>query len=154
MRYIPNTPQDIGEMLQVIGVDSIAELFQQIPEVGRLGRPLDLPEPLCEPDLVAHMKELADKNLLPSIPSFLGAGVYAHIAPTAVEQAREPVWSKAHHAEVWTDTQHIMSHKGGAKKLDGHWQADRWPRHQDRSPNCLRSRGATPCSWLRPLHPW
>ena len=85
MRYIPNTPQDIGEMLQIIGVDSIADLFKQIPEAGRLNRPLDLPEALCEPDLVAHMKELADNNTLPSIPAFVGAGVYAHVSPSAVD---------------------------------------------------------------------
>jgi len=73
-------------MLQVIGVDSIEELFTQIPLEGRLNRALDIPGALCEPDLLAHMTDLAGKNDIPQgIPHFLGAGVYGHVSPTAVD---------------------------------------------------------------------
>lgn len=32
MRYIPHTEQDIQQMLEAIGVSSIRELFQDIPD--------------------------------------------------------------------------------------------------------------------------
>lgn len=86
MRYIPHTPQDIAEMLQVIGVESVADLFKQIPVEGQLNRPLAIPEPMCEPDLIGHMSALAEKNKIPTkIPPFLGGGVYPHVSPTAVD---------------------------------------------------------------------
>ncbi len=86
MRYIPNTPQDIGDMLASIGVDSIEALFEQIPEAGRLGRPLDIPAALCETDLVNHLQDLAAQNTVRGkTPPFIGGGVYNHISPSAVD---------------------------------------------------------------------
>ena len=86
MRYIPNTPQDIGDMLASIGVDSIEALFEQIPEAGRLGRPLDIPEALCETDLIEHLQELAAQNAVRGKTApFVGGGVYNHVSPTAVD---------------------------------------------------------------------
>ena len=86
MRYIPNTPQDIGDMLASIGVDSIEALFEQIPEAGRLGRPLDIPAALCETDLVHHLQDLAAQNTVRGkTPPFIGGGVYNHISPSAVD---------------------------------------------------------------------
>ena len=49
-------------MLAAIGVSSIDELFQDIPERVRLDRPLDLEPALSEPELVAHLEELAGRN--------------------------------------------------------------------------------------------
>ncbi len=86
MRYIPNTPNDIAAMLEVIGVDSIDTLFEQIPKALQLDRPLDIPDAMNEPALLAHMKEMASQNrVTDAVPPFLGAGVYAHVSPTAVD---------------------------------------------------------------------
>src|SRR6478672_13606835 len=73
-------------MLETIGVDSIDDLFEQIPEGVRLGRALDLEPPLSEPELVAHLGELAGRNVdTGSEISFLGAGIYDHYVPAVVD---------------------------------------------------------------------
>src|SRR5438128_128622 len=73
-------------MLAAIGVSSVEELFEQIPEGVRLGRPLDLEPALSEPELVAHLEELAAKNVhVGQELSFLGAGMYDHYVPAVVD---------------------------------------------------------------------
>src|SRR5256714_5384026 len=73
-------------MLDTIGVDSIEELFEQIPEGVRLGRELDLEPALSEPELVAHLAELASRNIdSGGEVSFLGAGIYDHYVPAVVD---------------------------------------------------------------------
>lgn len=86
MVYIPLTPSDIEEMLQVIGVESIDDLFADIPASMRLTRPLDLPPALTEPELFKHCQELAEKNQpVGQVVSFLGAGIYEHYIPAALK---------------------------------------------------------------------
>src|SRR5438128_11295377 len=73
-------------MLDAIGVDSIEELFDQIPEGVRLGRALELEPALSEPELVAHLSELAARNVDTGREvSFLGAGIYDHYVPAVVD---------------------------------------------------------------------
>src|SRR2546421_1738629 len=73
-------------MLDTIGVDSIEELFEQIPEGVRLGRSLDLEPALSEPELVAHLAELASRNIDAGRElSFVGAGAYDHYVPAVVD---------------------------------------------------------------------
>jgi glycine dehydrogenase subunit 1 len=86
MRYLPHTPQEIEEMLQAIGVASLDDLFAPIPEAGRLGRPLAIPTAMDEPRLMKHLAELAAKNPGAGALSFLGAGIYDHHVPPAVDQ--------------------------------------------------------------------
>lgn len=85
MRYLPHTEADVEDMLGVIGVGSMDELFAQIPEELRLKRGLDLPGPMSELQLERHLHELADRNKLAS-RSFLGAGLYEHHTPQALQQ--------------------------------------------------------------------
>ncbi len=54
-RYTSATPDDRAEMLAAIGVDSVAELFEQIPEPLRLGRPLALPDGLSEAEVYERL---------------------------------------------------------------------------------------------------
>lgn len=86
MRYLPHTPDEIQQMLARIGVKSIDELFAPIPEGSRLGLALDLEPALDEPTLMRHLTELAAKNPAASMLSFLGAGMYDHHVPPAVDQ--------------------------------------------------------------------
>src|SRR5213083_2039741 len=73
-------------MLETIGVDSIDELFEQIPVGVRLGRALELEPALSEPELVAHLNELASRNIDTGREvSFLGAGIYDHYVPAVVD---------------------------------------------------------------------
>lgn len=86
MRYLPLTDTNRREMLDVIGASSIEDLFCDVPEAARLTAPLDLPDHADEQTVEAAIKALADKNLSPSnVPSFLGAGIYHHHIPAAVD---------------------------------------------------------------------
>ena len=86
MSFLSLTDQDRDEMLRAIGVSSIDELFADIPEGVHFGRALDLEPALSEPELVAHVAELAARN----VPAgeevcFLGAGIYDHYVPAVVD---------------------------------------------------------------------
>jgi glycine dehydrogenase subunit 1 len=85
-RYLSLTERDRDEMLATIGVASIDDLFADIPESVRLGRELALEPALSEPELVAHLEELAARNVPAGAElSFLGAGVYDHYVPAIVD---------------------------------------------------------------------
>jgi glycine dehydrogenase subunit 1 len=84
--FLSLTDEDREAMLGAIGVASIDELFEQVPEGVRLRRDLDLEPALSEPELVAHMEELASRNVSSRDEiSFLGAGIYDHYVPAVVE---------------------------------------------------------------------
>ncbi|HEY8394998.1 MAG TPA: aminomethyl-transferring glycine dehydrogenase subunit GcvPA [Thermaerobacter sp.] len=82
--YIPHTDADRRAMMAAIGISSIDELFADIPEEVRLRRPLRLPPALSEPELVAHLEELAAANPASGMVCFLGGGVYDHFIPSVV----------------------------------------------------------------------
>ena len=84
--FLSLTDEDREAMLGAIGVATIDELFEQVPEGVRLRRDLDLEPALSEPELVAHMEELASRNVSSRDEiSFLGAGIYDHYVPAVVE---------------------------------------------------------------------
>jgi glycine dehydrogenase subunit 1 len=86
MRYLPQTLTDIQAMLAAIGAPDIDALFAAIPEPLRLKRPLNLPAAMGEQALVAHMQALAARNGAAQMrASFLGAGMYEHFIPAAVD---------------------------------------------------------------------
>ncbi len=86
MRYIPHTRGDIATMLARIGIGSLEELFVEVPASVRLKRPLDLPAPLAEAELLRELKALAARNATPAgHTSFLGGGAYQHFIPAAVD---------------------------------------------------------------------
>src|SRR5262245_35746005 len=73
-------------MLAAIGVESVDELFEQIPEPLRLGRPLDLPEGLGEAEVHERLSELAGRNAdAERQVCFVGAGMYDHYVPAIVD---------------------------------------------------------------------
>jgi glycine cleavage system P protein (glycine dehydrogenase) subunit 1 len=73
-------------MLETIGVSTIDELFADIPERMRFDRTLDVPPALSEQELVAHLGELAARNVHTGLElSFLGAGIYDHYVPAVVD---------------------------------------------------------------------
>jgi len=85
MRYIPNSPEERAEMLEIIGLKDATELFRTIPSDVQLGRDLKITDPLAEPEVIAAMESMAAKNTGAGKPSFLGAGVYSHFSPTIVD---------------------------------------------------------------------
>ncbi|MBI2190361.1 MAG: aminomethyl-transferring glycine dehydrogenase subunit GcvPA [Planctomycetes bacterium] len=73
-------------MLAAVGVASLDELFKVIPDEVRYPGLLPLPPALSEPELMAHVQELASRNLhLDNHISFLGAGIYDHYVPPVVD---------------------------------------------------------------------
>ena len=93
MSFIPHTADDISLMLAAIGVRSIDDLFEEIPQ-GLKAKPLDgVPPALCEMEVGRLLTERAacDGRLL----NFLGAGAYEHHIPA-------PVWAIATRGEFYS----------------------------------------------------
>jgi len=86
MRYLPHTQAEIEEMLRTIGRASLDELFETVPPAARFQGELSVAPSLAEPRLMAHLRALADKNSGARALSFLGAGMYSHHIPPAVDQ--------------------------------------------------------------------
>jgi glycine dehydrogenase subunit 1 len=86
MRYVSHTPAEIASMLESVGRRSLDELFATIPPEARLERALELEPALSEPSLMRHLRDLSRKNQASGCLSFLGAGMYAHHVPPAVDQ--------------------------------------------------------------------
>ena len=84
--YLSLTDADREEMLAAIGVSSVEELFEQVPEGVRFTRELDVPPALPEVALVRHLEELAARNVHSGVElSFLGAGIYDHYVPAVAD---------------------------------------------------------------------
>lgn len=84
MDFTPHTPEDDREMLEAIGLGSLDELFESVPEAVRVGRMLAVPEALSEIELAGHMAELAAKSTGAGLVCFAGGGAYDHYVPAAV----------------------------------------------------------------------
>jgi glycine dehydrogenase subunit 1 len=84
--YLALTDDDREEMLRTIGVESLDELFREIPASVRLKRELELEPALSEQELAAHLSSLAARNIDATREvSFLGAGIYDHYVPAVVD---------------------------------------------------------------------
>ena len=80
------TDADREAMLAAIGVDTVDELFRDIPAGVRFERALDLEPPLGEAELQRHLEALAERNVDSTRElSFLGAGVYDHYVPAIAD---------------------------------------------------------------------
>jgi glycine dehydrogenase subunit 1 len=86
MRYLPHTSENITAMLQKVGLNSLDDLFSTVPEDCRRKTDLNLPEPLSEWELNAHMDALASSIAVsPQYKVFLGSGSYDHYIPEAMK---------------------------------------------------------------------
>ena len=84
--YLPHTPEDRQTMLAAIGVGQVEELFRDIPAQLLLDRPLQLPAPMSEPELVNMLHKIASRNAnLGEYTCFLGAGAYDHYIPSVID---------------------------------------------------------------------
>lgn len=83
-RYIPITDADREQMLKTIGVASIDDLFDDIPQDARYPN-LNLPSALSEMDMLRTLRGMANKNANAADAAyFLGAGAYNHFVPATV----------------------------------------------------------------------
>ncbi len=84
-RYIPNTEMDARDMMDVIGIKNMDELFRDIPDNLILKEPLKLDPGMSEPEIVDKMKELGGRNRsINELTCFLGAGAYDHYIPSVI----------------------------------------------------------------------
>ncbi len=84
--YVTNTPENQQAMLAQIGVASVEDLFQQVPAVVRLNRPLRVPDALSEMELTGTVQQLAARNRsAEDAVCFLGGGAYDHFIPAVVD---------------------------------------------------------------------
>ena len=85
-RFIPMTETDREEMLKVIGISSVDELFADIPEKVRFKGEYNIKKAKSESSLTKELAQLAAKNADTQMyASFLGAGVYDHYKPIIVD---------------------------------------------------------------------
>ena len=86
MRYTPTTERDRTAMLAEIGVDTIDDLFADIPPELRFSGTLDIPPGLGEAALVRELGDLASRNAHSAQElQFLGGGTYDHYVPACVD---------------------------------------------------------------------
>ena len=86
MRYLPLSDADRRAMLSRIGVGSIDELFEDIPDAVRMGEMPNLPLHAGELEVERQLSRLAAKNLPAStVPFFVGCGAYKHHVPASVD---------------------------------------------------------------------
>lgn len=92
-RHLGPRPEDIQEMLKVVGAHSLDELIDQtVPESIRLRNLLDLPGPLTESEFIDKIKVIGAKNKL--YRSFIGQGYYDTIMPAVILRniLENPAW--------------------------------------------------------------
>ncbi len=82
MPFIPHTEEDVKSMLAAIGVDSIENLFDEIPAELRAEGLTNIPEGVSEMEISRIMHEHAEKDA--RALCFAGAGAYEHHIPAAV----------------------------------------------------------------------
>ena len=85
-RYIPCTEADSKEMLHSMGMNSINDLFQDIPRGLIFDRKLDINDPMSDIEIEKHIKEMGEKNKdTDELICFLGAGAYDHYIPAVIK---------------------------------------------------------------------
>ncbi|MCK5592934.1 glycine dehydrogenase, partial [Candidatus Bathyarchaeota archaeon] len=73
-------------MMRSIGIQSIEELYADVPQRFKLKRRLDLPSSTSEQEVKRLVETILSKNkTFQDMPIFLGAGCWPHYVPAAVE---------------------------------------------------------------------
>ena len=96
-RHIGPSPEEIAEMLRVVGVSSLDALIDEtVPKDIRLGKALDFGKPLSERGALDRMRETANKNRV--LTSLIGQGYHGTIMPPAIQRniLENPAWYTAY----------------------------------------------------------
>jgi glycine dehydrogenase subunit 1 len=83
--FIPHTDADRAAMLQTIGIEKLEDLFIDVPTKYRFPK-LNLPPALSEMEISRELQDISQANeSIHELACFLGAGVYNHYVPAAVD---------------------------------------------------------------------
>jgi glycine dehydrogenase subunit 1 len=81
-KFIPHTEADIRKMLDKIGVESVDDLYSDIPQEVIFRKEYDIPSAMSEVEIRKFFKELGSKNR--QLTVFAGGGVYDHYSPSVI----------------------------------------------------------------------
>ncbi len=97
VRHIGPSPDEQAKMLAVLGAGSLQELADQaVPEAIRATERLDLPAGLSEPEVLAELRALADRNTVTT--PMIGLGYHGTFTPPVVLRnvMENPAWYTAY----------------------------------------------------------
>lgn len=81
-KFFPQTKEEIEQMLKQAGMNSLDDLYADVPEQIRFRGEYDLPEPMSETEIRSLFEKLGEKNRRLTV--FVGAGCYDHYTPAVV----------------------------------------------------------------------
>jgi glycine dehydrogenase len=96
-RHIGLSADEIGEMLHTVRAADLAALIDEtLPPDIRQPQPLDLGPPLCEPELLAKLRDVASRNR--RMISMIGQGYYGTHMPAVIQRNvfENPGWYTAY----------------------------------------------------------
>jgi len=96
-RHIGPSPEEIAEMLRVLGVSNLDALIDEtVPANIRAGTALDFGRPLSERGALDRLRETANKNQV--LTSLIGQGYHGAIMPPAIQRniLENPAWYTAY----------------------------------------------------------
>lgn len=85
LNYTPHTDDELTSMLNFVGLESLDDLYEMVPEALRLAGGLDIPAGVSEFDAMVEMERLAGGNCS-DLTCFAGGGAYDHDVPAAVRR--------------------------------------------------------------------
>ena len=121
-KYFPHTEEEIKEMLRVAGVNSLEELYSDVPESIRFKGDYDIPEAKSEIELRQLLESFGLLN--DQLTSFAGAGVYDHytpaVIPNIISRSEFLTSYTPYQAEISQGTLHyIFEHQSMMAELTG-----------------------------------
>jgi glycine dehydrogenase len=96
-RHIGPSPEEMAEMLRVVGAKSLEDLVEEtLPKGIRQTEPLDFGRPLSERGALDKLRDTANKNRV--LTSLIGQGYHGTIMPPAIQRniLENPAWYTAY----------------------------------------------------------
>lgn len=96
-RHIGPTPAEMGEMLSVLGVDTLGDLMDDtLPPAIRQKEPLAFGKALSEREVLEFLRKVASKNKV--LTSLIGQGYHGTVTPPAIQRniLENPAWYTAY----------------------------------------------------------
>jgi len=84
--YLPNSPRKIKQkMLEFLNINSIDELYSDVPENIRFKGKLNLPQSMSEFEVYRETLRLLEENYAADYSKiFVGGGVWPHLIPSII----------------------------------------------------------------------